>query len=150
RLQVMRRDGYVQDVRLPAGAGVDKPSLVWRLAAKKPGKHTVEVSYRADGLSWTADYLAILDDTAKTVDFSAWATIKNSTNATFDNADLTLVGTGSTATVANPYGLAVQRPLPPPTRFVVPSAVKIGSGESVQVELLPSKAGAKARTVVLY
>ena len=37
RIQVMRRDGYVQDIRMPAGQGVDKPSLVWRLATKKPG-----------------------------------------------------------------------------------------------------------------
>src|SRR5262249_19154727 len=44
RLQVMRRDGYVQDVRLPAGTTVEKPSLVWRLSSKKPGKHAVEVS----------------------------------------------------------------------------------------------------------
>src|SRR5262245_42880659 len=62
RLQMMRRDGYVQDIKLPAGKQVDKPSLVWRLATKKPGKHTVEVTYRADGLSWAADYLAIFDE----------------------------------------------------------------------------------------
>jgi hypothetical protein len=153
RLQVMRRDGYVQDVRLPAGTSVDKPSLVWRLASKKPGKHTVEVSYRADGMSWTADYLAILDEAAKTIDFSAWATIKNTTNATFDGAEVTLVtaGTGTTAQGAagmyQPINLHANAP---PTRFTVPSAIKLGAGESVQVELLPAKSGAKARTVVTF
>ena len=94
RLQVMRRDGYVQDVRVPAGGGVDRPELVWQLAAKRPGKQTVELSYRADGMSWTADYMAILDDAAKTLDFSAWATVKNASGATFDNAELTLVSGG--------------------------------------------------------
>jgi len=150
KLQVMRRDGYVQDVRLPANANVDKPSLVWRLAAKKPGKHTVEVSYRAEGMSWTADYLAVLDDGAKTVDFSAWATVKNATNATFDNAELTLVGNGTTPiTALNPI-YAQQRAPTAPTRFVVPNAVKLGAGESVQVELLPPRVGAKARSVVTF
>ena len=35
RLQVMRRDGYVQDIRLPGKSGVEKPSLVWRLVDEK-------------------------------------------------------------------------------------------------------------------
>jgi hypothetical protein len=152
RLQVMRRDGYVQDVRLPAGTSIEKPSLVWRLSSKKAGKHTVEVSYRAEGMSWTADYLAILDEGAKTIDFSAWATIKNATNATFDNADLTLVTTGAMSPTApvTAYQLGVQRPQGAPARFIVPSAVRLGSGESVQVELLPSKLGARARSVVTF
>src|SRR5262249_28325825 len=38
----------------------------------------------------------------------------------------------------------------PAMRFTVPSAIKLGAGESVQVELLPSKTGAKARTVVTF
>jgi hypothetical protein len=86
RLAVMRRDGYVQDVRLPGGA-LDKPTLVWRLATKKPGKHGVEISYRTDGITWTADYLAVLDDAGGKLDFSAWATVKNTTTAAFDGAE---------------------------------------------------------------
>lgn len=73
RLSVMRRD-FVQDVRLPAGAG-NQPSLVLRVAGKKPGKHAIELTYRAAGLTWSADYLAILDEAARALDFSAWATV---------------------------------------------------------------------------
>lgn len=140
-LQVLRRDGYVQDVRIAAGAAADKPMLVWRLAAKKPGKHTVEVTYRADGLSWTADYLAVLDEAARTLDFSAWATIRNATGAGFDNAELTLL----TAAPVAPL-----HPAATPTRFVVPSAVRLGSGESVQVELMKPRTAAKARSVITF
>jgi hypothetical protein len=153
RLQVMRRDGYVQDVRLPAGASADKPSLVWRLAAKKPGKHTVELSYRAEGMAWTADYLAIFDDVQKTLDFSAWATIKNTTGATFEDADLVLVSGGNATALPNAtagYALPVPRQASPPQRFVVPTPVKLGAGESVQVELLKPRIGVKARSVVMY
>lgn len=151
RLQVMRRDGYVQDIRLPAGTGSDKPSLVWRLSAKKPGKHDVEVTYRADGLSWSADYLALYDEGAKTVDFSAWATLRNGTGTDFDGAELTLVsGGGSTAAYAyNPYG-APPKAATPATRFTVPTPVHVGNGESVQVELMPARQGAKARSVVAF
>lgn len=150
-LQVMRRDGYVQDVRLPNAAGADKPSLVWRLAAKKPGKHTVEISYRAEGMQWSADYLAILDDAQKTIDFSAWATIKNATGATYDAADIVLVHGGATTLVPGAAGAATtSRPASPPQRYPVPGPVKIGSGESVQVELLKPRTGAKARSVVAF
>lgn len=151
RLQVMRRDGYVQDIRLPAGKGTDKPTLVWRLVARKPGKHTVEVTYRADGVSWAADYLAILDDRAKTIDFSAWATVRNASGAEFEGAELTLVSGGPSATppnTFNPGGLPRQST--PTSRFVVSRPVQVGHGESVQVELMPPRIAAVARSVVAF
>lgn len=155
RLQLLRRDGYVQDIRLPPGKQVDKPSLVWRLAAKKPGKQTVEVTYRADGLSWAADYLAIYDEAAKTIDFSAWATLRNATGTSFDGAELTLVsgGSGLGSVAVNPYtpyGVNPVRQTTPPVRYTVPSPIHVGNGESVQVELMPPKIGAKARSVVTF
>jgi hypothetical protein len=155
RLQMMRRDGYVQDVRLPAGKHAHTPSLVWRLATKKPGKHNVELTYRADGLTWSADYLAIFDEDKKTVDFSAWATLRNSTGTSFDGAVLTLVSGGSMlpSVAVNPYnyyGVAPVRQSAPPVRFTVPSPIHVGNGESVQVELMAPRIGAKARSVVTY
>jgi hypothetical protein len=143
RLQVMRRDGFVQDIRLAIAAGSDRPSLVWRVAAKKPGKHEVEVSYRAEGLAWTTDYLAILDEAQHALDFSAWATVKNATTATFDNAELTLVDPAAAAAAAG-------KPVAAPARFTVPGWVRLGSGESVQVELFPPRTAAKPRTVVVF
>ncbi len=148
RLQVLHRDGFVQDVRLPAGAGADKPSLEWRLAAKKPGKQTIEVSYRADGMTWSADYLAILDEAGKTMDFSAWASIKNATGASFDSADLALIS-GATTSAANAASSALRQGAPG-TKFAVPAPVRLGNGETVQVELMPPRTGAKVRPVVAF
>src|SRR4029079_15576994 len=120
---------------------IEKASLVWRLAAKKPGKHSVELTYRADGLAWSADYLAIYNEAQKTVDFSAWATLKNATGTSYDGAELTLVSGGTP--LAPPPGLNVYglpgRTLAPPTRFTVPHLVHVGAGESVQVELMPPR-----------
>jgi hypothetical protein len=151
-LKFMRRDSYVQDIRLPAGKGSDKPSLVWRLTAKKPGKQTVEVTYRAEGLSWAADYLAIFDEGARTIDFSAWATLRNTTGTSFDGAELTLVSGGSSAAapnIYNPYG-ALPRQSVPSTRFSVPTPVHVGNGESVQVELMQPRVAAKAHSVIAF
>lgn len=152
-LQVLRRDGYVQDVKLPASEGIDRPSLVWRVAAKKPGKHTIELSYRADGMSWAADYLAVLDDTNTALDFSAWATIRNTTGATFDGVELTLVSGGNTGpSTYNPYGGAGFRGAAPapPVRYTVPAPVHLAAGQAVQVELMPTKKAAKAKPIVLF
>jgi hypothetical protein len=145
RLAVMRRDGYVLDVRVP-GTSSDRPSLVWRIATKRPGKHTVELSYRAGGITWSADYLAVLDETGKALDFSAWATVKNSTGATFERAELTLVSGG---TLASPQASGA-RPTPAPLTFAVPSPVRLGAGDSVQVELVPAKTAARVRPIIVY
>jgi hypothetical protein len=98
-------------------------------------------------MSWGADYLAIYDEAAKTLDFAAWATIKNATGATFDDAEVTLV-TGANAQPPMP-GLP-SRPALPPGRYTVPSRVHIGAGESVQVELIARRTAVKARSVVAY
>ena len=148
RLSVMRRDGYVLDVRAPS-AGSDKPSLVWRVASKKPGKHTVELTYRADGITWAADYLAVLDDAGKAVDFAAWATVRNKTGASFDRAELTLVSGGGALSSAASASAALRAP-PTPLRFTMGSPVRLAAGDAVQVELMPARSAAKVRPVVTY
>jgi hypothetical protein len=142
RLSILRRD-FVQDVRLPAG-GVDQPTLVLRMAGKKPGKHALELTYRATGLSWSADYLAVLDEAARAVDFSAWATVKNGTGASFERAELTLASGGTTPAAAG------AKPGAGPLRFTVPSPVRLGAGDAVQVELVPARVAAKVVPVVTY
>lgn len=147
RLAVMRRD-YVQDVRLPAGGG-DKPSLVLRMAGKKPGKHALELSYRATGLAWSADYLAVLDETARSVDFSAWATVKNGTGATFERAELTLASGGTTAGAAAGAGAGAGGKSGA-LRFTIPNPVRLAAGDAVQLELLPARTALKVQPVVTY
>ncbi len=126
KLEVVRRD-FVQTVRLTAGN--DKALLSWRVAGAKPGPHAIEVSYRTGLMAWSADYLAVLDEAAATVDFSAWATIKNATGTRFDGAMLSLVGDGN-------------------ARFEVPAPVQLDGNDSVQVELMPMRRGAKSHTIV--
>jgi len=154
-VEVLRRGDFVRDIKL-AGATLasDRPSLEWKLKTAKPGSQQIEVSYRTGGLTWSPDYSAILDDGKQTVDFSAMATIQNQTGIDFDDVDLTLV-TGalnqSNQVVANPYGAPVApRPPTPTTSYTVPRRVKLGKGESVQVELMPARAAAKTAKVVLF
>jgi hypothetical protein len=141
-LQVLRRDGFVQDVRLPPGS-TGEPSLAWRLRTQKPGKHTIELSYRADGMSWSADYVAVLDEPGRAVDLTSWATIRNATGASYDAAELTLIGAS-----ADPQPTPASRA--PAARFRIPGPVRIGRGDAVQVELVPRRAAVPVRSVILY
>ena len=128
KLSVLRRD-FVQTVRMAAGN--DQAMLAWKVARAKPGTHAIEVSYRTGLMSWSADYLAVLDEAGATVDFSAWATIKNATGTRFDGAMLSLVGDGN-------------------ARFDVPAPVQLQGMDSVQVELMPVRRGAAAHTIVAF
>lgn len=132
RLHIVRR-AFVQDLRLPPGIGTDRGSLALRLATKTPGKHLLELSYRASGMQWSADYLAVLDEAGTSLDFSAWASIKNDTGATFE-ADVTLVEGGGTT----------------PARYAIAQPVKLVAGQHVRVPLVPAQHEATAKTVVLY
>jgi hypothetical protein len=70
---------------------ITKPTLVWKLAADKPGPHDAQVTYQTDGLTWRADYNVIVnkDDTA--ADLAAWVSILNESGASYPNAKLKLV-----------------------------------------------------------
>jgi len=139
RLEMMQRDGFVNSVRFGAGTGDDRPSLMWRVRTARPGRHDVELSYRTEGMSWAADYLAVLDEAGGAVDFSARATIKNATGASYDSAELTLIADAPAST-----GAAQQ----PPARFAIATPVRLAQGASVQLELVPPRLAAKARSVI--
>lgn len=126
RIEVVRRD-FAQTVRL-ATTGA-QAALIWRVRNAKPGKHALELSYRTDLMAWNANYVAILDDTATTADFSAWATIRNFSGSSFGDAQVTLVG-------------------PKNSRFPIAAPVHLAGTDDVAVELMPAKRGAKAHAVV--
>lgn len=135
-LHVLRRDGYVQDVRLAKGAA-GAAALAFHV--DKRGKQSIEIAYRADSITWSADYVAVLDAAGAAVDFAAWASIKNGTTASWDGAELTLVG--ASAARDRKQGAA---------RFTVPAATRLGAGETVQVELAPPRTGVKVRPIVTF
>jgi hypothetical protein len=148
RLTVIQRS-QVQDVRLPSTASTT-PTFTWRVGVKNAGKHSLRMSYRATGLVWSADYLAVLDESGTKMDFSAWATVRNDSGVKFENANVTLVDGGGSSPAANPYAPRARTATPVTTKFPIARPVTVGSGESVQVELAPAQKGMKAKSVVVY
>ena len=75
---------------LPDGL-VLKPRLQWIVSSDREGNHRSEVSYLAGGLSWSADYVVLLDRADASLDLTGWVTLVNGSGTTFRNAGLKLV-----------------------------------------------------------
>ena len=91
--------GRVRLGALPGGL-ITRPTLVWKLKARRPGRHLCRVGYETQGIVWYASYTAVIGEDEKSLDLSGWVTIKNETGATYDDAKIKLVagdvkGTGA-------------------------------------------------------
>jgi hypothetical protein len=75
---------------LPEGL-ILKPQLEWLVSNSRPGDHKVELSYLAGALSWSADYVAVLDKSDANLDLTGWVTLTNNSGTNFKDAGLKLV-----------------------------------------------------------
>ncbi len=75
---------------LPEGL-VSRPSLLWRLDAARGGTYPTEVSYLTNGITWTADYVAVINEAEDAVDLTGWVTLDNRSGATYRDAELQLM-----------------------------------------------------------
>jgi hypothetical protein len=67
------------------------PQLKWLVQNSQEGTHKAEVSYLAGGLSWTCNYVALLDKSDRSLDLTGWVTITNASGTSFHDAGLKLV-----------------------------------------------------------
>jgi hypothetical protein len=75
---------------IPEGL-VLKPQLDWLVSNTRPGEHKAEISYLAGGLSWNANYVALLSSDDASIDLTGWVTLSNNSGTSFKNAGLKLV-----------------------------------------------------------
>ena len=90
---MVQRGDNVKDIQfgaLPEGL-ITKPTLVWKLATEKLGRQLIEVAYQTAGLSWQADYNAILNPNDTKLDLGGWVTINNQSGAMYKDAKLKLI-----------------------------------------------------------
>lgn len=98
RIEVLRDDGLPVRVifdRVPPGLRA-RPTLSVNLDSSRGGTRPVSLRYLSNGLGWSADYVALYNEAAGTIDMQGWVTLTNSTGTTFYNADTVLVA-------GNPY-----------------------------------------------
>jgi hypothetical protein len=70
---------------------VARPTLVWTLDAARAGAQEIEASYLTDGMTWSADYVAVVNADDTRAGLTGWVTIDNRCGATFRDATLKLV-----------------------------------------------------------
>jgi hypothetical protein len=75
---------------LPEGL-ILKPQLEWLVTNSKQGEHKTEISYLAGQLTWSCNYVALLDAHDVQIDLNGWVTVINNSGTTFKNAGLKLV-----------------------------------------------------------
>ena len=75
---------------LPEGL-ITRPTLFWRYQSEAEGNLDTRVSYQTGGMSWTAEYVGVLDKTEGKLDLSGWASINNESGKRYENATLRLV-----------------------------------------------------------
>jgi hypothetical protein len=75
---------------LPEGL-ILKPQLNWLVTNSREGTHKTEISYLAGQLSWTCDYVALLNKDDSRLDMTGWVTLNNYSGTSFKNAGLKLV-----------------------------------------------------------
>ena len=92
-IDLVPRYKNVKDIRfssLPGGL-LTKPTLVWKVNAKRGGEQLIKVAYRANNVNWRVDYRAVAATDEKTLDLAGWVTINNNSGTTFKDAGIKLL-----------------------------------------------------------
>jgi hypothetical protein len=150
---------------LPEGL-ILKPQLEWLVSSSREGSHKTEISYMASALSWSCNYVALLDQNDTHLDLKGWVTLTNHTGTTFQNAGLKLVA-GDVNVVKNELAgmqrlaktMAVAEDAAAPQfvqselfeykLYTLQRRTDLRNNETKQIELT-SAAGAPAKKVFIY
>jgi hypothetical protein len=114
RVQIIKEFSEVSLAQL--GEYRKAPALRWRIQSDSSREVQGKLSYLASGLSWSAYYTAILNESETQMALTSWVTVQNTSGRDYKNAKLTLIA-GELRRLAPPA------PISPP-RAVVPLAAQ--------------------------
>ena len=92
RIEVLRDDNIPTRVvfpKVPENLRAS-PTLSLRVDASSGGREA-NMTYISGGLNWKSDYVAVFDEENKSMSLQGWATIDNTTNTTFHDAEISVV-----------------------------------------------------------
>lgn len=92
QVRILRSDQVAEYelAALPDGL-MTRPALEWLLRAPEAGTWELEVSYLTSGLSWSADYAALLNADDTQLDLDGWVTLDNQSGSSLSEARVKLV-----------------------------------------------------------
>ncbi len=69
----------------------DEPALQWRVRSDLQGPTPVRLRYLTQGLNWSMDYIAILDEEGKFLKIKSWVSLSNNTGLDFHLPKVNLI-----------------------------------------------------------
>ena len=75
---------------LPGGL-ISKPTLAWLVESPAGGERRTRLSYLTGGLSWHAEYVAVVNAADTGLSLAGWVSVENQSGATYPEAKLKLV-----------------------------------------------------------
>ena len=93
RIEVLRDDGLPVRVifdRVPENLRA-RPTLSVTVQSDRDGPRPLTLTYLTPGLGWSADYVALFDESGGRMDVQGWITLTNTTGTTFSRAETLLV-----------------------------------------------------------
>jgi hypothetical protein len=93
RIEVLREDSLPTRVifdKVPENLRA-RPTLSVLVNAQKAASGDIKLTYLTHGLSWSADYVAIFDESKNATSMQGWITLQNSSGTSFTNARAQLV-----------------------------------------------------------
>jgi len=93
RIEVLRDDGLPVRVifdRVPENLRA-RPTLSVTVQSERGGRRPLTLTYLTPGLGWSADYVALFDESAGRMDVQGWITLTNNSGTPYVNADTLLV-----------------------------------------------------------
>ena len=93
RIEVLRDDGLPVRVifdRVPENLRA-RPTLSVTVQSERAGRRPLTLTYLTPGLGWSADYVALFDESAGRMDVQGWITLTNQSGTPYTNAEVLLV-----------------------------------------------------------
>ncbi len=113
RIEVLRDDGLPVRVifdRVPENLRA-RPTLSVTVESERAGRRPVTLTYLSPGLGWSADYVALFDESAGRMDVQGWITLTNSSGTPYNNANTLLVAGAVGEGQPQPYRGRQQGPI---------------------------------------
>ena len=156
--------GTIELTTLPDGL-LSRPSLLWQLDSAVDGPQRLEARYLTEGISWKADYVAVVNDDETALDLTGWVTLDNQSGTSYRQAALQLIA-GDVRRVQPPppaYArgnmamdeMVVSQAAPTEEAFfeyhlyTFPNPTDIAERETKQMELLSAQRVGTARRLVI-
>lgn len=156
-----------RDIKFPAlpDGLITRPTLRWLIESATGGEQQVELTYLANGLTWTSDYTILLATNNRRLDLNGWITLTNTSGTSFTDAQLKLVaGDVNRITQVSMMAMRAEADMavmsaPPPgveqrdfseyKLYEIPRPVTVGNNETKQVQFVAST-GVNANTFYVY